>query len=324
MTKIVQLNPLCFPFFILVVASMYLVVSKVKFPMRIMSRDSTNRHVTKIHDFECNKWHASVHRLTINETKLFFMHVPKVGGTTINFALKEVAASNNLTWQRHVHNCLADVNCGHSITYDLISSCQSNKRPFSFIFLRDPANRLISNYRYLQDDPRPSVKKRVSNFTSFILNEENIIPAMFNSRSVPEIKYRVRHLDFIGLTDNFAESYASLYYLLGQPSSMLHIAPYNVQNQNQALVGTRDISRFPEPGKLPLTVKEFGFVKRATEKEHEIYTYAKELASAQYGCLMYQPNFPKIVRHMQAGFATAKSCKAWQPCMSGSTKEINQ
>jgi len=237
--------------------------------------------------------------------RVFFMHLGKCGGTTLNIQLKALAERLGLTWARHVRACNASINVGHSITYPLLRECAVDFREaITFTMLREPLQRILSSYRYLQDDPRESKRSHTRNFTAFVREKPRGIQKMLGDRNTTAMKARLLELDVVGITERPAETYAAVYYLLGAAADVpARITKLNVQLGPRApLVGERDVAAQPEPGKGPITAREAALLLAHNAQEVELYAFAREVFASQLACLQARPFFRDRLARYRAAF----------------------
>ena len=241
----------------------------------------------------------------VASNRVFFMHLEKCGGTTLNIQLKELAERLGLTWQRHVSRCNASINVGHSITYSLIQKCVVNSQEaITFTMLRAPLPRILSNYRYLQDDPRYEKRNQTRSFDEFVRHQPRRIQHMLNTTDVVTMKRRLLELDVVGITERPAETYAAVYYLLGAAADVpQRVTKLNVQLGPQApLVGERDMVAQPEPRKAPITAREVALLLAENAQEVELYTFAQEVFASQLACLASKPLFSDRLARYRVAF----------------------
>ena len=106
-----------------------------------------------------------------NKDKVIFIHVPKTGGTTINSAM------NNTFWQTEVgFNYRHILPNKKSNSGDIFDSKNINKYKEYVIFmmLRDPVDRLISEYYFIKERKEfiDLIKNKPKNFEAYIKNRQ--------------------------------------------------------------------------------------------------------------------------------------------------------
>jgi len=233
------------------------------------------------------------------------MHLQKCGGTTLNIQLKELAEKLGLTWQRHVRACNASINVGHLISFSLFQECFLDfQESITFTVLREPLPRILSNYRYLQDDRRESMREATRNFTAFVRHQALYVRQLLNATDVLTMKRRLLELDVVGITERPAETYAAVYYLLGAAADVPgSIVRRNVQLGTKApLVGERDVAALPEPRKAPITAREAALLLAENAHEVELYAFAREVFASQLACMASQPLFSDRLARFRAAY----------------------
>ena len=119
----------------------------------------------------------------IQKNSIFFMHIPKCGGTTIDHIFAKLSLIlNNLKYQRHKYNKLEAkkkliVSNLYSKKINFISGhldfnfTDNIKNLYKCAIVRDPTNRVISHYKFMTH----KLKKTPINysFETFLENEIN-------------------------------------------------------------------------------------------------------------------------------------------------------
>lgn len=134
-------------------------------------------------------------------TKSLFAHVPKTGGCSIARALRE-AGVDILTPKHH-----------------RLSGLIKLYRPdFTFSFVRNPFERLVSAYFYLSQDPPSSTDKRfyvrylkkIPDFASFVKILGNCRQIRNYIHFRPQVFYLDAPVDFLGKTENINRDFGLL------------------------------------------------------------------------------------------------------------------
>ena len=237
--------------------------------------------------------------------RVFFMHLQKCGGTTLNIQLKELAEKLGLTWQRHVRACNASINVGHRITFPLLQECSVDMlQSIAFTVLREPLPRILSNYRYLQDDRRAEIRSLTDHFGAYMARQPKSLLLLLGTSNILTMKRRLLELDVVGITERPAETFAAVYYLLGAAADVPgSIVRRNVQLGPKApLVGERDVAALPEPRKAPITAREAALLLAENAHEVELYAFAREVFASQLACMASQPLFSDRLARFRAAY----------------------
>lgn len=106
-----------------------------------------------------------------NKDKVIFIHIPKTGGTTINSAM------NNTFWQTEVgfnyRHILANKKSNSGDIFDS-ENINKYKEYIIFMMLRDPIDRLISEYYFIKERQEfiDLLKNKPKTFESYIKNRQ--------------------------------------------------------------------------------------------------------------------------------------------------------
>lgn len=106
-----------------------------------------------------------------NKDKVIFIHIPKTGGTTINSAM------NNTFWQTEVgfnyRHILPNKQSNSGDIFDS-KNISKYKNYIIFMMLRDPVDRLISEYYFIKERKEfiDLLKNKPKNFESYIKNRQ--------------------------------------------------------------------------------------------------------------------------------------------------------
>ena len=177
-------------------------INKVKTPLYKLSY----KYNMKEYNEECNLSYL------INLIKLRFMHIPKTAGTSIENAAK----NNNLLWGRFDTNL-------KSFKKFSAWHCPQNTLPYCFCVIRNPFDRLISQF-YHADKIEDYNSKKLNNFIKVkipqIKNDWNIDDNHF----LPQYKfYEKCHI--IILFDNLQNNLNNLMKIFDLPLLMLDKLP---------------------------------------------------------------------------------------------------
>ncbi|MCB9188907.1 MAG: sulfotransferase family 2 domain-containing protein [Flavobacteriales bacterium] len=205
--------------------------------------------------------------------KLIFIHIPKTGGTSINCEI------NQSEWQttpdfnyRHIDYKSKKSNSADIFDPKNIEKYQEHK---IFFFLRDPIDRLFSEYYFLK--PRmefmqllPRNPRSFYEYCKFKNTNNSVIKfllgyKMFSNPILTEELYdslikQIETLDIkIGIFENYLESLAYLENELGVKWS-------NVIEKKRITID--------KPSALELTEEQFEEIKILNELDYRLYNYA--------------------------------------------------
>lgn len=206
-----------------------------------------------------------------------FMHIPKTGGTTLNSIFRKQYRANEI----FDHDSYE----GKEIKIDELSVKEKEKiravtghyfygihqsfsKPFNyFTMLRDPVDRVISSYFFLQNYPG---YERVKNMTleEFVLKEaeaQNLQTLMVSGQyENPNINYAMENLKtftIVGVTELFNETLFLLKNAYGWEN--IHYSKENITKNRLA------------KEEIPSTV--INIIKEYNALDIQLYNYAKQL-----------------------------------------------
>jgi hypothetical protein len=205
---------------------------------------------------------------------IIFIHVPKTAGNSTVKYIQSCVGDKIPRRHYMVHD--NETKLGHDedirrarkacfvyghMAWQAFEEIRNGRDVFSFTFLRDPLDRLLSNYAFLQAITRPShaekhypgiAQKSLAEYAAcahplYRYGMDNFMVRQFAGRldEYPDIaspaeemlaraKAHLSSLSFVGFTDRYDDSFAALIAKAGLPS--LNVTPrYNVTRQS----GTR-------------------------------------------------------------------------------------
>ena len=233
---------------------------------------------------------------------LLFVHVPKTAGTSFRSLLREATRGRPFVEMplREEGRRLAserlgplDVVVGH-VGYPL--AAQFPIPPISFTFLRDPVDRAISNFSFLQRHPPsfPGVAEDEADFVSaagmtlggflrecpeassrhlgnlhvWFLTRDGLSPRgdlrTLGRADLDQAKRNLRSMDAFGLVERMAESLLVILSALRLPVSFLERMP--LENRQEARLRTEDLDE-----------AVLGALREACALDIELYGFAREL-----------------------------------------------
>ncbi len=172
-----------------------------------------------------------------------FLHIPKTGGTTINWHLRQNLKydEENIHFAgagdeyRRVHDrkpfgersalerSRARVLCGHWVRYgdhELVPDAD----PRYFTILRDPADRIVSTYNFQMSSRSDATQPFESWYGDWPRNKTfRWLRRRLGCDSVSEILDRLRSFWFVGVTEHLDEDLPKLFGTLGLPQQWTHM-----------------------------------------------------------------------------------------------------
>lgn len=216
----------------------------------------------------------------MNEDLIIFMHIPKTGGTTLNAIFRNQYEKNQ--FYEHLYDL--------KTKYTMLNQEEKNNiiaisghysygihnifsKPFTyFTMLRNPVDRVISQYYFLKSTPtiKPEVKDMTfAEFINYAPTAKNgqtkQVSGLFKNPSVEKAKENLRTFRVIGLTEKFDESLFLMKKVLGWSN-----IEYNKLNITKK-----------RPLKSELSQKVISLIEEHNQLDIELYKYAQELFEKQ-------------------------------------------
>lgn len=218
---------------------------------------------------------------------IYFVHIPKAGGMTVQHILHQLYPHDQLLF----HHYFDDIN-EKEMNPETIKVVHGHylfglhnhfNRPFSyFTMLREPVDRVISQYYYLRGiEGEPYDKFRQMTLEEFVRHHsEHNIQTAFLSGNVqqPDLhlakKNLKRHFDVVGLTEYFNESLFLLAKRYGWPA--VHYKRTNVTKSRKQVAD------------LPAATIEL--IKQINDKDMKLYEFARKRFESELQGLTQQEN----------------------------------
>lgn len=166
----------------------------------------------------------------ISDENILFIHIPKTGGTSVEFFFDMTKISNFFSdkWDQEktafiqkypVLTELGRVNFEpQHFTPEILSRLIPNYSTyFSFTFVRNPYTRILSEYFWEEEIVR---KSKVHDFDKYTFHRwcENHLKELNSSHKIPQVEYIDTHVDFIGKYENMENDFNRLIGLLCKKS----------------------------------------------------------------------------------------------------------
>ena len=155
-----------------------------------------------------------------DKDKFIFIHIPKCGGTSIErFILSHHGISNDWTIQYPLEALPMKVKADFNIGFDQQQHASLSDFPlekqeeyFSFAFVRNPWDRLLSSYLYFKRSGYD-----ISTFRDFFKSDDCAIHCQ------PQSYFINKNIDFIGRFENLQEDFNLVCEKLGiEPKQLPH------------------------------------------------------------------------------------------------------
>ena len=136
----------------------------------------------------------------ISQYDVIFIHIPKTAGTSIEYALQFPQFYNDGEQLKKWYGVVNNYELDHSTINYLIKNCDFyNNSLFKFCVVRNPYERLVSEYHYCQEYGSRFIKS-IENFKTFVYdlnkkfwfvleNEENDKYHLLISHYLPQYKF---------------------------------------------------------------------------------------------------------------------------------------
>ncbi len=154
------------------------------------------------------------------ERKCVFVHIPKTGGVSVSHALFGGRSGGHMTYR----------------DYQRVLGKRQVRRSFSFAFVRNPWDRLVSAYEFLKkggmnDDDKLWADRQLAGFSTFEqfveewVNEENVRKGVHFKPQADFVWDDSRDVavDFVGKFERFEEDFNEVLAALGVASSLPHL-----------------------------------------------------------------------------------------------------
>ncbi len=173
------------------------------------------------------------------ENKWLFVHIPKTGGTTIINYLKEFLDNKIIHSDK---NKIAKSQQKYVIFGHLDPDLYEDRE--KIVWIRDPVSRVISNYNHLKwrIENNSGNYIIIDNKVMFFDNNVDIIE--FTKETVDVFKYFTKYdsniFKYIGIFENFNESFKQTCKILKLPYKPKLIGHYRKQQKLKSLIVTKE------------------------------------------------------------------------------------
>lgn len=223
-----------------------------------------------------------------------FQHIPKTAGTSLTRELNK-----NMAPYRNIHvnymdrstsfeqgisnavNCFIDElrlkendirSCSGHLTFDLVSRIQQN-HPDSLVvtFLRNPVDRVISDYRYQRSElhpPHEEFRSRFNCIEDYIespISQNKISNMVYGKKRDPTAETLIEHLGrsfaMVGLVEMYPMSLSSMFAAMGVPGikPQFHARKTPDTNETRTVITKALRERIAELNQLDMAV--YGHVR---------------------------------------------------------------
>ena len=176
--------------------------------------------------------------MVCHKHKLLFVHVPKTGGHAIEqFFGAWQDKKNGKPGKKPKRYMLVGFNVEHSSLEQILSLAPGSKDYFKFAFVRNPWDKLVSEYFYMVQKNRctPKAKQIIrtcKNFEGFV--RKNGVKFCWKGHATHQHKFFAENsLDFVGRFENFQEDFNVVCKKIGIEESTLPVVNSS-QHRNYA------------------------------------------------------------------------------------------
>tara|TARA_B100000242_G_scaffold232924_1_gene172905 strand:- start:820 stop:1416 length:597 start_codon:yes stop_codon:yes gene_type:complete len=155
--------------------------------------------------------------MPVYDNKFIFLHIPKTGGTIIEKSLKKDYKESYYGVDRSV----VGVQPKQHLPFDKLISNFDKKNVFSFTFVRNPFDRILSSYlNYPHQDKMPDFDKYIDMVKNVVENKLYLTQGFIGLNDISHfipmtIMIGNNELDFIGRFENFDNDIKKLHEISG-------------------------------------------------------------------------------------------------------------
>lgn len=223
----------------------------------------------------------------MKEDLTIFMHIPKTGGTTLNAIFRNQYDKNqfydHLFPVDNMRKKYTELNQEAKNNIKAVSGHYSYgiheffSKPFTyFTMLRNPVDRVISQYFFLKSTPTIYPEVKDMTFTEFINwaptaknGQTKQVSGLFENPSVEKAKENLRTFKVVGITERFDETLFFMKKAFGWS---------DIKYTNLNITKKR-------PLKSEVSQKVISLIEEHNQLDFELYRYAQELFEKQINSL---------------------------------------
>ena len=190
---------------------------------------------------------------------VFFAHVPKTGGSSIEAYLVERLGEPTIVWSPEIQRGGTGLITPpvHFSRADL-TMFLPDALDFCFAFVRDPLERLLSEYRYQQGVSRSS-RLRFSTWLHLVIESARLEPRIYDNHIRPQVDLIPSGAEIFRLENGFSAFVDRLDSVLDESAPSMDIPELNRRPHRQ----------------IDITRQDLRLIERYYEKDYERLQYAR-------------------------------------------------